>query len=392
MADPDQSTAPSETPHGSADGAAVADGLARTALFETHLHLGARMVPFAGYSMPLQYPQGPLAEHRHCRRRAGLFDVSHMGIVHLRGEGTAQALEGLIPAAVTTLEPGRQRYSFLTNDHGGIVDDLVVARLADRLSVVVNAARRDVDLAHLRAGLGPAVVVELRSDLALLALQGPAAQMVLQRHDRSVGDLVFMDVASVQLAGVPCTVSRSGYTGEDGFELAVPTAAAADIFGMLLAEPEVGPAGLGARDSLRLEAGLCLYGHDLDETTTPVEAGLVWAVPPRRRREGGFPGAATIGAQLRDGPGRLRVGLMADGRRQVRAGADLRDEDGRPAGTVTSGGFGPTVGAPVAMGYVPPELAVPGTALVAEVRGHEVRCTVTELPFVPHRYTRGVAR
>ena len=385
MADPD--------PHREQGTGPPADnGLARTALYEIHRELGARMVPFAGFSMPLQYPQGPLAEHRHCRQLAGLFDVSHMGIVHVSGDGAAQALEGLVPAAVTTLAPGRQRYSLLTNDHGGIVDDLVVARLADRLSVVVNAARREVDLAHLRAGLGAQVTVDLRSDLALLAVQGPAAVTVLERHDRDVGDLVFMDVAAIEVAGVPCTVSRSGYTGEDGFELAVPTAAAAEVFTMLLAEPEVEPAGLGARDSLRLEAGLCLYGNDLDETTTPVEAGLVWAIPQRRRSQGGFPGAAVVQAQLRDGTERLRVGLTADGRRPVRAGAALRGPRGQAAGTVTSGGFGPTVGAPVAMAYVTPDLAVAGTGLVADVRGHDVHCTVTDLPFFPHRYVRGAAR
>jgi aminomethyltransferase len=370
---------------------AVGD-LQRTPLYDLHVELGARMVPFAGFAMPVQYADGTIAEHRHCRQQAALFDVSHMGIVDLHGDAAAAGLEGLVPAAVTTLAAGRQRYTFLTNEQGGIVDDLMVAHIDGRLGLVVNASRRSTDLAVLQAGLEPGVSVELRSDVALLALQGPSSFEVLARHAATIAGLSFMDVAAAAVAGVPCTVSRSGYTGEDGFEIAVPADGAVAVARLLLAEPEVAPAGLGARDTLRIEAGLCLYGNDLDETTTPVEAGLEWAIQRRRREEGGFPGADIVQRQLRDGPERLRVGLVVTGRRPVRAGSRLARPDGVAAGVVTSGGFGPTVGGPVAMGYVDAELARPGTELRADVRGHEVVCTVAELPFTPHRYVRGTDR
>ena len=351
------------------------------------------MVPFAGYEMPIQYVAGPVAEHRHCRAAAALFDVGHMGIVHLLGDAADLALERLVPSSVVPLAEGRQRYTVLTNERGGIIDDLMVARLADRLSLVVNAARTDADLAQLRSGLPDGTSVEHRTDLMLLALQGPAAVGVLARSAPDVSGMAFMDVADVEVAGVGCTVSRSGYTGEDGFELAVPTADAESLARHLLAEPEVEPAGLGARDSLRLEAGLCLYGSDLDETTTPVEAGLGWIIQKRRREGGGFVGDEVVLAQLRDGVTRQRVGLAVAERRPVRSGAVLRHAggagaDGAEAGVVTSGGFAPTLGHPIAMGYVTPTLASPGTELVADVRGHQVTCHVAPMPFIEPRYVR----
>jgi aminomethyltransferase len=364
--------------------------LRRTALHRLHEELGGRMVPFAGYEMPVQYPAGAVAEHRHCRAAAALFDVGHMGVVHLAGYGADAALEGLVPSSIVALPEGRQRYTVLTNERGGIVDDLMVARLADRLSLVVNAARTDTDLAHLRAGLPDHISVEHRTDLSLIALQGPAAVGVLGRLAPDVGGMVFMDVARTEVAGVECTVSRSGYTGEDGFELAVPAAEVEGLARRLLAEPEVEPAGLGARDSLRLEAGLCLYGSDLDESTTPVEADLGWIIQRRRREEGGFAGDEVVLAQLRDGVTRLRVGLTVADRRPVRSGAQLRavDGGGGDAGVVTSGGFAPTLGHPVAMGYVAPALSSPGTELIADVRGHQVGCRVAPLPFIEPRYVR----
>jgi aminomethyltransferase len=364
--------------------------LRRTALHPLHEELGGRMVPFAGYEMPIQYATGVVAEHRHCRAAAALFDVGHMGIVHLVGDGADEALEALVPSTIVPLSEGRQRYTVLTNERGGVIDDLMVTRLPDCLSLVVNAARTDVDLAHLRARLPDNISVEHRTDLSLVALQGPAAVGVLSRLAPDVAGMAFMDVAQVELAGVACTVSRSGYTGEDGFELAVPTTAVQYLARHLLAEPEVEPAGLGARDSLRLEAGLCLYGSDLDETTTPVEADLDWIIQKRRREEGGFIGEEVVLAQLREGVTRRRVGLTVTDRRPVRSGAGLRagGDDGAEAGVVTSGGFAPTLGHPVAMAYVAPALASPGTELVADVRGHGVTCRVVPMPFIEPRYVR----
>jgi aminomethyltransferase len=313
-----------------------------------------------------------------------------MGIVHLIGDGAAGALERLVPSSIVPLGEGRQRYTVLTNEQGGVIDDLMVSRLADGLSLVVNAARTDVDLAHLRAGLPDDITVEHRTDLTLLALQGPAAVDVLGRLAPGVSGLAFMDVARLDVAGVACTVARSGYTGEDGFELAVPTADAERLARCLLDEPEVEPAGLGARDSLRLEAGLCLYGNDLDETTTPVEADLGWIIQKRRREEGGFVGEEVVLSQLRDGVARRRVGLTVAERRPVRSGAALRSVDGdeADAGVVTSGGFAPTLGHPIAMGYVATAQASAGTELVADVRGHEVLCCVAPVPFIEPRYVR----
>jgi aminomethyltransferase len=361
------------------------------------------MVDFAGYEMTLRYEAGPVAEHGWCRTSAALFDVSHMGVVQLSGAGVAEALEALVPAAVTTLPPGRMRYTMFTNDAGGVIDDVMVTRDGDdRLTVVVNAAGKDADLVHLRAGLPDRIAVTHRDDLALVALQGPAAASVLARLDPATAALGFLDTGRARLGGIEVGVSRSGYTGEDGFELTVPTAAAVALAETLLAEPEVALAGLAARDSLRLEAGLCLYGHDLDSATTPVEAGLAWTIQKSRREGGGFPGDGVILRQLTEGPARHRVGLRPDGRKPVREGAPLRPATvipgdpgpglaGDPAGgVVTSGGFGPTYGGPLAMGYVSAGLHTVGTTVVADVRGTDVTCTVVDLPFVPHRYHRKV--
>ncbi len=365
----------------------------RTPLHGLHLELGGRMVPFAGYAMPVQYPAGIMAEHQQTRSAAGLFDVSHMGQVTITdldgGAGAAAALESLVPADVQGLGPGQSRYSFFTNDGGGILDDLIITRTDDGLFLVVNATCKDADFAHLQAGLAGHAEVRMDETAGLLALQGPAAAKVLARLAPEVADMAFMTQIEVLLEGAPCRVSRAGYTGEDGYEIAVPAVAAEALARRLLAEPEVGPVGLGARDSLRLEAGLCLYGHDIDETTTPVEAGLTWAIQKRRREEGGFPGAEVIQRQLTEGPARRRVGLRPEGRAPVREGAELLHGQGATVGRVTSGVFGPSVGGPVAMGYVNAGLAAADTVVTARVRGRELPCRVAKLPFVPHRYHRG---
>jgi aminomethyltransferase len=362
--------------------------LRRTPLYALHIHLGAKMVPFAGYEMPLQYPGGIRHEHEHIRAAAGLFDVSHMGRIRVRGADAAAALEGLVTGDIVNLPEYGQRYTLFTNDDGGVIDDLMVARTADGLMLVVNAACKDADLAYLERHLD-GCEVELLSESALLALQGPAAATVIQRYNPEVNDLAFLQAGEFELEGIPCFVTRSGYTGEDGFEIAVPADRAEALAGQLLEQEEVEPAGLGARDSLRLEAGLCLYGHDLDETTTPVEADLAWTVAAKYRKgraEARFPGAGRILAQLEQGCERRRVGLRAEGRVPVREGADLVDADHQPAGIVTSGGFGPSVGAPVAMGYVRSDCSEAGTRLQAQVRGRYHDLVVTGLPFVRTRY------
>lgn len=365
------------------------EALRRTSLYGLHLARGARMVDFAGYEMPVRYRPGPVAEHQHTREHASLFDVSHMAVVDLHGPDVAAHLEGLVPGAITSLKPGRNRYTLLTTDRGGVVDDLMVTAVdGEHLSLVVNASRKEVDVGHLRAHLPGGVTVAPRPDLCLLALQGPEAVVALARHDPAVADLVFMQTGRATVAGVDLALSRSGYTGGDGFELAVPVEAVETVAEALLGAPEVELAGLAARDSLRLEAGLCLYGHELDEATTPVEADLGWTIPSRRRQDRRFPGADVIVAQLEHGPPRRRVGLRPAGRKPVRDGARLL-LDGRPVGHVTSGGFGPTVGGPIAMGYVEAGAHIIGTALEADVRGSLVACRVVDLPFVPHRYVRG---
>lgn len=362
--------------------------LKRTPLHALHLGLGARMVPFAGYEMPVQYPEGILAEHRHTREHAGLFDVSHMGQLRLVGDNPAEALERLVPGNIAGLKAGGMRYSFLTSDAGGIIDDFVVTRYDDNLLLVVNADTKADDLRYLKDNLAAHYDVEVLDRRALLALQGPAAFDVLARHAEDASELVFMRSQVMSVAGFECFVSRSGYTGEDGFEISVESEDATTLGGILLEEEEVKPVGLGARDSLRLEAGLCLYGHDIDATTSPVEAGLAWAIGPRRRREGGFPGAARILDEISNGAGRRRVGLSIDGRGIPREGSKIRSRDGEEIGTVTSGGFGPTVDAPVAMGYVRTGFEEAGTDVTLELRGRGVQARVTEMPFVPHRYVR----
>lgn len=357
-----------------------------TPLIELHRELEGRLVDFAGWELPIQY-EGVIAEHTWCRRSAGLFDVSHMGVVELRGDDPAAGLERLTPAGVTTLKPGHMRYGLLTNDDGGVIDDLMITNRDDHFMLVVNAARRDVDIPHLRTSL-PEVDLLERDDVALLALQGPKAVDALARLAPGAEALFFLQVADLSLDGTPVVVSRSGYTGEDGFELTVPADDADRIARLLLAQPEVQACGLGARDTLRLEAGLCLYGHELDETTSLVEADLRWTTPKRRREAKDFPGADRTMHEYDNGPSRLRVGLAADGKRPFRDGAELRTNDGTAVGIVTSGGYGPTVERPIGMGYVTPELAATGTSLIADVRGKDVPVTVADLPFSPHNYVR----
>ena len=364
------------------------DALQTTPLDALHRALGARMVPFAGYEMPVQYPAGVLAEHLHCRQQAALFDVSHMGQLSLRGDGAAAALERLVPGDMQGLKPGRQRYTLLLNEAGGILDDLMVANYGDRLVVVANASRKTEDAKLLAEGMSRGIELEMHEDRALLALQGPAAVAVMQRLAPAAAVLPFMGVVECGLAGADAWISRSGYTGEDGFEISVPATQAEAVAQTLLQQPEVAPAGLGARDSLRLEAGLCLYGHDIDELTTPIEANLAWTIGKRRRAEMNFPGAAPIQDQMQHGPVRLRVGLRPDGRAPARAETVVVAGDGTAAGSVTSGGFSPTLGAPVAMGYIRKDLVADGSPVHLVVRGKTLPARVAPMPFVPHRYVR----
>lgn len=367
--------------------------LATTPLDALHRELGARMVPFAGYAMPVQYGTGIIAEHTHTRAAAGLFDVSHMGQVRLTARGgrpladAARALERLVPASLADLAPGRMRYTQFTNERGGILDDLMVTAMGDHLYVVVNAGCKEADLAHMRDHLSDVCEIELLDSRALLALQGPRAVEVFARFVPEAAQLAFMQAATWTFEGDRLQVSRSGYTGEDGVEVSVPGRSAEAFARRLLAEPEVAPVGLGARDSLRLEAGLCLYGHDIDETTTPVEADLLWSIQKARRGGDGYPGAGVVARQIAEGPERLRVGIRPEGRQPVREGAAVL-AGGEPVGRITSGGFGATVGGPVAMGYVRRDLARPGQALTLDLRGREVAAQVVGLPFVPHRYHR----
>lgn len=372
----------------------AAETVLQTPLASAHVALGARMVPFAGYLMPVQYPAGIIAEHQWTREHAGLFDVSHMGQAVLVGPDhatTAAALEALIPADVRDLAPGRQRYSQLLADDGGILDDLMFARElgADgRILLVVNAGCKIADYAHIKARLPENVRLEIIEDRALIALQGPESQAVLESLGANVSGMRFMDVASVMVANVPAHASRSGYTGEDGFELSIAETDVLRVWDLLLEDPRVKAIGLGARDSLRLEGGLCLYGHEIDTTTSPIEAGLSWSIQKRRRKEGGFPGAARIQRELEEGPSRLRVGLLLAGRQPARDGAEIALKDGTIVGRVTSGGFGPSVEGPVAMGYVPMTLAQPGTDVDILVRGKALPARIVALPFVPARFRR----
>ncbi|MCC5993292.1 MAG: glycine cleavage system aminomethyltransferase GcvT [Rhodobacteraceae bacterium] len=372
--------------------------LKRIVLHDLHLELGGRMVPFAGYAMPVQYPMGVMKEHLHTRAQAGLFDVSHMGQVILRPLGDMAALEAgleaLMPVSVRGLAEGRQRYGLLTNAQGGILDDLMFANRADHLFVVVNAARKDHDIAHLRHHLADVAQIEAVTDRALLALQGPMAEGVLAGFVPAVREMRFMDIAIHPSDFGALWISRSGYTGEDGFEISVPADAAEAFARALLAQPDVAPIGLGARDSLRLEAGLCLFGHDIDQTTTPIAAGLGWAIQKARRaggaRAGGFAGADVILAEIETGPKTCRVGLRPETRAPMREGTVLWDapEGGVVLGHVTSGGFGPSVGAPIAMGYLPFAQASPGTRIWGELRGKRLPVTVSKLPFRPSTYKR----
>jgi aminomethyltransferase len=367
--------------------------LLQTPLHALHLELGARMVPFAGYAMPVQYPAGILAEHRQCRHEAALFDVSHMGQLLLQGDDAAAALETLVPVDVVDLGLNKQRYAFFTNAQGGILDDLMITRREDGLMVVVNAACKEADLAHLRGRIGERCRIVTMFDRALLALQGPMAVHAIARLAPGIEKLTFMTGGFFEVAGIPCYVTRSGYTGEDGFEISVAAADAEKLARTLLAQPEVQPVGLGARDSLRLEAGLCLYGHDITEATTPVEAGLTWAIQKVRRpggaREGGYPGADVIAVQLAHGVRGKRVGLVGLERAPVREGTVIVDRDGHKLGVVTSGTLGPTVNQPVAMAYLPVDHAIVAHEVYAEVRGKRLPMRVAPMPFAPHRYFRG---
>ncbi len=371
------------------------DTLEKTPLCAVHEALGARMVPFAGYLMPVQYPTGIIAEHNHARQKAGLFDVSHMGQAWLKGpdfETTARALEALVPAAIVSLEPGRQRYSQLLNGEGGCIDDLMIARPARKdmqngLFLVVNASRKHIDFAHLRNHLADGIKLEELPQLALLALQGPRAEAVLEALAPGVAALEFMEGAPFTFEGDSIYVTRSGYTGEDGYEISVPAARAEALWNALTAHEEVMPIGLGARDSLRLEAGLSLYGHELDETVSPVEASLLWSIPKHRREQGGFPGAARIQREIAEGPSRKIVGIKPEGRAPAREGT-LIMADGNEVGVITSGGFGPTVGGPVALGFVPPALAKPGSRLDLMVRGKALPAEVVKLPFVQKSFKK----
>ncbi len=374
---------------------APAGTLETTPLHALHLELGAKMVPFAGYDMPVQYKLGVLGEHMHTREKAGLFDVSHMGQAFLSGpdhETTAKALETLVPGDMAGLALGQQRYTVLLNDEGGIVDDLMVARSVSpdddgRLFLVVNAARKAVDYEYIASRLPDGVDLLTVTDRALIALQGPAAFEVMVQHCPKVKDLVFMTATSADFDGIDIHVSRSGYTGEDGFEISVAADKAETLARALLDHDEVEAIGLGARDSLRLEAGLCLYGHDIDETTSPIEAGLNWVIPKHRREAGGFPGADRILRELKDGPSRKRVGILPEGRAPAREHTEIQ-ADGETIGEVTSGGFGPTTGGPVAMGYVRADHAKPDTLLDLMIRGKPRPASVVKMPFTPHRYAK----
>lgn len=375
------------------DTSAASAPLLTTPLHALHIELGAKMVPFGGYDMPVQYATGILAEHRHTRTAAGLFDVSHMGQVLLKGAGADAALESLVPVDIVDLGLFKQRYALFTNAQGGILDDLMVTRRADDLFVVVNAACKQQDIAHLQQHIGGRCTVQPLPEQALLALQGPQAVTALARLNPDVQRLVFMTGGHFALDGIDCFVTRSGYTGEDGFEISVPGGQAEQLARALLAQPEVLPIGLGARDTLRLEAGLCLYGHDIDTTTTPVEGALTWAIQKVRRaggaRAGGYPGADVIDAQLAQGVSRKRVGLISTERMPVREGAQVVDAAGTAIGRVTSGSLGPSIQQPVALAYLATAHAAVGTEVFAVVRDKRVAMTVTPLPFVPNGYFRG---
>ena len=370
--------------------------LKRTPLYDVHVGLGAKMVPFAGYDMPVQYPTGIMAEHKWTRESAGLFEVSHMGQCSILGpnfETVARAMEMLVPADILSLKPGQQRYSQLLNIQGGISDDLMITHsnwkgLEGSLYVVVNASRKGFDFAHIEENLPPGLVFKRYDNLALMALQGPKAEAALAKLNDGVRALAFMHSGRFDFDGVTAHVSRSGYTGEDGFEISVDGADAPKLWNRLLQDETVKPIGLGARDSLRLEAGLCLYGHDIDRTTSPIEAQLQWSIAKRRRADGGFIGAHRVQRELLGGVSKKRVGIKPEGRAPARDGTEVQDESGRKIGVITSGGFGPSVNGPVAMGYVETAYAAAGTPLKLIVRGQALPATVFNLPFVPNRFKK----
>ena len=363
--------------------------LLKTPLDGLHRELGAKMVPFAGYDMPVQYPLGVLKEHLHTRENAGLFDVSHMGQAFLKGAkdtDAIEAFEALVPGDYQIMAVGKTRYTVLLNEQGGIMDDLMATRTEDGLYIVVNAACKDADFAHIEKMTAGKAKLEIMQDRALLAIQGPKAGEVVARLSPETAEMTFMMLREVNIAGIACFATRSGYTGEDGFEISVAASQAEELARALLAEPEVEAIGLGARDSLRLEAGLCLYGHDIDTATTPVEADIKWAVNKRRREERNFPGADIIMAQIENGTERLRVGIKPEGRAPAREGTEIQDMDGNAIGQITSGGFGPSVEGPVAMGYVKTAFSDEGTEINLIVRGKAVSAHVAKMPFTSHRY------
>ncbi|UWQ82765.1 glycine cleavage system aminomethyltransferase GcvT [Leisingera caerulea] len=365
----------------------MTDAPKRTPLYDLHVELGGKMVDFAGWEMPVQYPMGIMGEHKQCREKAALFDVSHMGQVILRGDNVGEKLETLCPQAYASLKEGKARYGFFTNEDGGIMDDLIVSNAGDHYFVVVNAALRHQDIPHMQANLDGVEVTEI-FDRALVAVQGPKAEDVVGALCPAARELKFMETTVADIDGAECRISRLGYTGEDGYEISIPEADAIRISKLFLAHDDCEPAGLGARDSLRLEAGLCLYGNDIDQSTSPIEASLAWAIQKRRKEDGGFPGAARIQKELAEGPSKKLVGIKPEGRAPARQGVEVQSEGGDTLGTITSGSFGPTVGGPVAMGYVAADHAAPGTKVNLIIRGKAQPAEIVALPFVTQNYKR----
>lgn len=365
----------------------MTDAPKRTPLYDLHVELGGKMVDFADWDMPVQYPMGIMGEHKQCREKAALFDVSHMGQVILRGDNVGEKLETLCPQAFATLKEGKARYGFFTNDDGGIMDDLIVSNAGDHYFVVVNAALRHQDIPHMQANLDGVEVTEI-FDRALVAVQGPSAEEVVGSLCPAARELKFMETTVAEIDGVECRISRLGYTGEDGYEISIPEADAIRVSKLFLAHDDCEPAGLGARDSLRLEAGLCLYGNDIDQSTSPVEASLGWAMQKRRKEEGGFPGAARIQKELAEGASKKLVGIKPEGRAPARAGVEVQTLEGDSIGAITSGSFGPTVGGPVAMGYVTAEHGASGTKVNLIIRGKAQPAEIVALPFVTQNYKR----
>ncbi|UWQ91353.1 glycine cleavage system aminomethyltransferase GcvT [Rhodobacteraceae bacterium M382] len=365
----------------------MTDAPKRTPLYDLHVELGGKMVDFAGWEMPVQYPMGIMGEHKHCREKAAVFDVSHMGQVILKGDNVGEKLEALCPQAYATLKEGKARYGFFTNEDGGIMDDLIVSNAGDHYFVVVNAALRHQDIPHMAANLDGVDVIEI-FDRALVAVQGPKAEDVVGDLCPAARDLKFMETTVADINGVSCRISRLGYTGEDGYEISIPDADAVAVTRAFLAHEDCEPAGLGARDSLRLEAGLCLYGNDIDQSTSPIEASLNWAIQKRRKEEGGFPGAARIQKELAEGAAKKLVGIKPAGRAPARQGVEIQCAEGNTIGEITSGGFGPTVGGPVAMGYVSAGHGTVGEQVNLVIRGKAQPAEIVSLPFVQQNYKR----